>query len=88
MLIFAGIIKLEQLSIEFEGKDPTPQQLNVILMKARAARISKVYIQPQYNSKGARLFAQELHAEVVVLDPYSENYINSMLDIARAFSSN
>lgn len=77
---------LRQLSIEFEGKDPTPYQLNNILNQARAAGIKKVYIQAQYSSKGAKLIAKELGAEVVMLDPYAEDYINSMLEIARQFS--
>ncbi len=79
---------LTQLSIEFEGKDPTPYQLTAILNKARAAHIKKVFIQAQYSSKGARLFAKELGAEVVMLDPYAEDYLNSMLEIARRFATN
>lgn len=79
---------LTQMSIEFEGKDPTPQQLTNLLNKARAAKTKKVYIQVQYNNKGARLFAKELGAEVVMLDPYSEHYFTSMREIARQFSTN
>lgn len=79
---------LTQMSIEFEGKDPTPQQLNNILNKARANNIKKVYIQAQYSSKGAKLIAKEIGAQIVMLDPYAENYFQSMLDIAKAFSQN
>lgn len=79
---------LKQMSIEFEGKDPTPQQLTNILNRARQANVKKVYIQIQYNSKGARLFAKELGAEVVMLDPYSEHYFESMREIARKFAEN
>jgi zinc transport system substrate-binding protein len=76
----------KQLSIEFEGKDPTPLQLTKVLNEARAAHIDKVLVQPQYSSKGARLFAKELNAEIVVLDPYSEDYINAMKKIAQAIA--
>lgn len=85
---FCRDYNLTQLSIEFEGKDPTPLQLTNVLNKARAAQTKKVYIQAQYNSKGAKLFAKELGAEVVNLDPYSEDYIKSMLEIAKQFSKN
>lgn len=78
---------LKQLSIEFEGKDPTPLQLTKVLNDARAAHINKVLVQPQYSSKGARLFAKELNANIVVLDPYSEDYFNSMRQIARAIAN-
>lgn len=78
---------LKQLSIEFEGKDPTPQQLTKVLNQARSEHITKVFIQMQYNSKGARLIAKEIGAEVVNLDPYSENYYESLRQIAHSFAS-
>lgn len=84
---FCRDYQLSQHSIEFEGKDPTPYQLNNTLIKARNAHIDKVFIQAQYSSKGARLVAKELGARVVMLDPYSEDYINSMLEIARQIAA-
>lgn len=84
---FCRDYQLTQLSIEFEGKDPTPQQLNRILNLAREAHVGKVFIQQQYSSKGARLFAKELQAKIVLLDPYAEDYLNSMLQIAQAIAS-
>lgn len=77
---------LEQLSIEFEGKDPTPKQLTKILTLARQSRIAKIFIQPQYNNKGAQLIAHEIGARVVPLDPYAENYFDSMREIAVQFA--
>lgn len=78
---------LTQLSIEFEGRDPTPHQLTRVLEQARAAHISTVFIQLQYSSKGARLIADQLGAKVVTLDPYSPDYISAMRDIGRQFSA-
>lgn len=77
---------LTQYSIEFEGKDPTPKQLNNILNLARNLHIKTIFIQQQYSSKGARLIASEIGAKVVNLDPYAEQYIDCMLKIAHAFS--
>lgn len=84
---FCRDYNLSQLSIECEGKDPTPQQLNKILNKARGLNIKRIYIQPQYSNKGALLFARELGAEVVTLDPYSEQYLKIMMEIAKQFAS-
>lgn len=84
---FCRDYRLTQWSIEFEGKDPTPYQLNNTLIKARKACIDKVYIQAQYSSKGARLVAKELGAKVIMLDPYAENYIVSMQEIARQIAN-
>lgn len=83
---FCRDYELKQLSIEFEGKDPTPFQLTILLDQARRLHITKVFIQPQYNSKGARLVAEYLGAKIIPLDPYSEDYIASIKQIALAFA--
>jgi zinc transport system substrate-binding protein len=84
---FCRDYQLQQISIEFEGKDPTPYQLTRLIHQVKQAQIKTVFIQPQYSNKGARLIAEQLGAKVVSLDPYAKNYIESMMDIARKFSS-
>lgn len=83
---FCRDYNLKQLSIEFEGKDPTPHQLTRVLNEARQAKIKKIFIQMQYNNKGARLVAKEIGAKVVMLDPYAENYMESIREIAKNFA--
>lgn len=80
---FCRDYQLKQLSIEFEGRDPTPKQLTKILQTARQLEVTRIFIQAQYSSKGARLIAREIKAEVITLDPYAEQYFESMLNIAR-----
>jgi zinc transport system substrate-binding protein len=84
---FCRDYNLQQLSIEFEGKDPSPQQLTKILTQARKENIKTIFIQMQYNNKGARLIANEIGAKVVTLDPYAEQYIETMRDIASHFAA-
>lgn len=74
-----------QLAIEFEGKDPTPYQLTETLNSARKAKIKTIFIQPQHSNKGAKLIASQLEAQIITLDPYSEDYFNSLRQIAHAF---
>jgi len=81
---FCRDYQIKQLSIEFEGKDPTPQQLTRVLKQAQESHIKSIFIQMQYNNKGARLIAKEIGAEVVTLDPYAEQYFASLREIARA----
>lgn len=78
---------MNQISIEFEGKDPTPFQLTNTLRDAKNAKVTKVFVQPQYPSKGATLVAKEVGAKVVTLEPYSENYFESMREIAKEFAA-
>ncbi len=75
-----------QLSIEIEGKEPTPKQVTLLLQEARKAGIHRVYVQPQYNQKGAVRVAQELHATLETIDPYQEDVIASLRKIAQLFS--
>ncbi len=84
---FARDYNLKQLSIEFEGKDPSPRQLTNIITRARQAGSQAVYIQLQYNNKGALLVAKELGAKVITLDPYAENYFTMMRDVASHFAA-
>ncbi len=84
---FCRDYNIKQLSIEFEGKDPTPSQLTKILKQARENKIKTIFIQMQYNNKGARLIADEIGANVVTLDPYAENFFASMREIAEKFAA-
>ncbi len=77
---------LTQYSIEFEGRDPAPQQLTKTLNLSRELQIHTIFVQPQYSNKGARLIANEIGAKVVTLDPYSKNYFETMRIIAQAFA--
>lgn len=78
---------LEQFSIEIEGKDPTPQQMTKLLNLVRQLEIKKIFIQIHYNNKAAKLVAEAIGASLVILDPYSGHYFESMLEIAHAFAN-
>jgi zinc transport system substrate-binding protein len=83
---FCSDYHLKQLSIEVEGKDPSPKQLTELLKLARSLNIKSVYAQEQYQTKGAYLLAQELDAKVYIVDPYSSDYINNLRKMAQLFS--
>lgn len=83
---FCRDYQLKQFSIEFEGKDPTPRQLTQVLTVARDAHITTIFAQPQYNNKGAQLIAKTIGGKVVMLDPYSEDYFNTMRSIGTHFA--
>lgn len=78
---------LKQLSIEIEGKDPSPKQLTELLKLARSLNIKAIYAQEQYQTKGAYLMAKELDAKVYIVDPYSSDYINNLRKITQLFTN-
>jgi zinc transport system substrate-binding protein len=82
---FARDYGLKQLSVEFEGRDPTPQQLTKLLRQVKDLNICTIFIQPQHSNKGANLVATQIQASVVTLDPYSEDYFVNMRNLANSF---
>lgn len=77
---------LKQVAIEFEGKDPTPRDLTTLIKQAKQAHVQMIFTQPQYSTKAAEIIANETDARVVSLNPYSENYYESMKEIAENFA--
>jgi zinc transport system substrate-binding protein len=77
---------LEQLSIEMEGREPTPRYLTELINKARTQHAKTVFLQIQHNPKGGKRIAQELGAEIVYVDPYVENVIDNLRTIAKLFA--
>jgi zinc transport system substrate-binding protein len=78
---------IKQISIEMEGKDPTAKELTALINEAKKLNIKKIFVQNQYSHKGAELIAKEIGAKIVVLNPYSDNYIPMMERIAYEFAN-
>ena len=69
---------LEEVSIEQEGKDPGPKQVVALVKEGKDKKIRKIFVQPQYSTKAAYLFSKVLSADLVLLDPYSEEYLENI----------
>lgn len=81
---FCRDYNFQELSIEFEGRDPTSKQLTSLLQNVRKYKPKAIFTQPQYSDKAAILIGKETGAEIVPLDPYSEHYLQAMRQIADA----
>ena len=73
---------LHQLSVEFEGKDPRPKDLEALYKKAIADGATVAICLPQHNNKGAQLIAEKMHIPVRMIDPYSAHYFETMRALA------
>lgn len=76
---------LQQLTIEMEGREPTPRYLTTLIAKARELNIKTVFVQKQHPVRGGERIAKELGVPCVTLDPYAENVIENLKEIAQAF---
>lgn len=77
---------LRQVSIEFEGREPTQKQVLGVVEQAKLAKIKTVFTQAQHPSKGAKVLANYLGADEKAVDPYNENYFSNLKSMAEQFS--
>lgn len=79
---FAQDYGLEQISIEIEGKNPSPAHMKKIIDKAKGKNIRIILIQKQFDIENAQTIAKEIDAEVVQIDPLSVDWEQMLLDIS------
>src|SRR5690606_22886961 len=69
---------LEQISVEFEGKDPRPKSLERLLESVKETPPALSLALPQHNNKGIQIIAKELKVPLQIIDPYSSDYFSMM----------
>ena len=72
---YAKDYAIEQISVEQDGKEPSPKQLTALVERAREHHITKILIQPQYSKDKLRALALECGADIVEVDPLSEDIV-------------
>jgi zinc transport system substrate-binding protein len=72
---------LNEIAVEFEGKEPPPSRFRELIDIARKENIKTIFIQKEYDKRHASSIADEIDAEVVVIDPLSENWYDATLFI-------
>lgn len=83
-LYFANSYNLEEVAIEVDGREPTPQQLMKIIDTARHYDIKTIFIQPQFSKRAAQTIAQEIGngVQLVEADPLEEDWAHSIERLA------
>ena len=83
---FARDYGLEQIPIEKEGKEPTPQGIASLIKQARENNITVIFASPQFSTKTAEVIAKEINGKVVLISPLEKNYLENMRKVAEAFA--
>lgn len=73
---------LIQLSVECEGKDPRPKDIENLLQKINLYKVKMVFVQKGFNNKGAELIGKKLHLPIHEVDPYAKDYKKNIHNIA------
>ena len=77
----ARYYNLEEITVEYEGKEPPPSRLKYLIDRARAEDIKVIFVQKEYDTKSAKAIANEIGGKVVIIDPLSEDWENATREI-------
>lgn len=77
---------MEQVSIEHEGKEPTPAQLARLIRDARAENIPVIFIQEEYDVRNAKIVAAETGAQIVTINHLTYNWTANMNELMDLFN--
>jgi zinc transport system substrate-binding protein len=75
---------LEEIPVEYEGKEPSPSRLRNLIDLARKDHLKTIFVQREYDTKNAKAIAGEIGAQIVLIDPLSENWQRSTTEIIEA----
>jgi zinc transport system substrate-binding protein len=75
---------LEEIPVEYEGKEPPPSRLKELIDRARKDGLKTIFVQREYDTKNAKAIASEIGAEVKIIDPLSEDWQKATMDILNA----
>lgn len=83
---FADEYGLKQYSIEYEGKNPSPSQLKLLIDNAKKDGVQVVFIQQEFDTKNAETLAKSINAKTIPLNLLSYNWNQEMINIAKALA--
>ncbi|HKK42612.1 MAG TPA: zinc ABC transporter substrate-binding protein [Bacteroidales bacterium] len=71
---------LEQIPVEYEGKEPSPSHMRDLIDIARKDNIKVIFVQREFDEKAAKTIAQQVGAGLVTIDPLSGDWLRSTSD--------
>jgi len=77
---------LEQIPMEYGGKEPSAAYMKRLIDKARSEDIKTVFIQKEFNQDKAKQISIDLDARLVQIDPLAENWQSQMEQMLAAFN--
>lgn len=78
---------LEEISVEYEGKEPSPSRMKELIDRAGKDNLKTIFVQREYDTKNAKAIADEIGAKVTIIDPLSEDWLKSTTEIIDALYS-
>jgi len=76
----------EEVTIESEGKEPSPQRLEHLITQAKDEGIRVLFASPEHSTRSAEVIAREIGGTVVLVSPLEKEYLENMRRVAAAFA--
>lgn len=83
---FARDYGLKQVSIEEGGKEPSPAHLKELIETCRRDSAQVIFVQQEFDTRNARLIADELGVNVIPINPLSYDWKEEMVNVAKALA--
>ena len=78
---------IRQVSVEADGKQPSPKHLAHLIKLVKTQSITLLYIQPQTNDGDAKALAKSLGLALRTLDPLPTEYSSGLRKLANAIAN-
>lgn len=78
---FAREYNLTMLTVEDEGKEPTPAGLAHLIEQAGKYDIRVIFASPQFNPDSAEVIADEIDGRVIFVDPLARDYCDNLSEL-------
>ena len=83
---FARDYGLQQLALEQNGKAMAPRTMKKTIEDAIKGGVQTIFIQNEFSPEQVKTFAQEIGANVVVINPLAYNFIEEINKVAYAIA--
>lgn len=83
---FARDYGLKQISIEDNGKHPSPASLKTLIDTCRKEGVRVIFVQQEFDQHNAQLIASELGIEIVPINPLSYHWEKEMIRVAETLN--
>jgi zinc transport system substrate-binding protein len=81
---FGYTYDIEQVAVEVNGNEPTPNELAEFIDLAKKQGMKTLFVQPQFDDRSAKIIADQLGARVESLDPLAPDVLANIRRIAEA----
>lgn len=79
---FAARYGLHQLSVQHEGKEPGPREMQALIEQAKHLGLTTLFVEPQFHHQSAAAVARGFAGRLVLIDPLAPDLIANLREVS------